>query len=70
MTATALTIPHGVRQARDQRWLLPPEQVYSWISVPFAVPAPTASRQRPDWTPVMEPSEFRRHFWLSPPQQL
>ncbi len=45
-------------------WLLPPDQqVYSWILVPLAVPAPTASRQSPDRTSEIEPSASRFHCW-------
>src|SRR2546430_9662994 len=49
---------------------LPPLQVHSSICVPFAVPAPVASRHRPDWTPVMEPSALTDHCWLAPPSQV
>ena len=38
--------------------------------VPFAVPAPVASRHRPDWAPVIVPSALSVHFWLAPPLQV
>ena len=47
------------RRGRLQRWIL----------VPLAVPAPLASRQSPDWTPVMVPLALRFHCWLAWPLQ-
>lgn len=49
------------------RWLLCPLQVHRMTGVPLAVFAWSTSRHRPDWTPLMEPSEFRCHFWLAWP---
>src|SRR5947208_6430044 len=49
---------------RVHRWLLPPLQVHSSSRVPLAVPAPVASRQSPDCTPVMVPFALTVHFWL------
>src|SRR5207237_2759657 len=64
-------LPFATRsQLRIHCWLLPPLQVHSSICVPFAVPAPVASRHRPDWTPVMEPSALTDHCWLAPPSQV
>jgi hypothetical protein len=39
------------------------------ILVPLAVPAALASRQSPDWTPVMVPSGLTFHCWLFWPLQ-
>src|SRR6476619_4230570 len=50
-------------------WLLPPLQDHRISLVPLAVAAPLASRQRPDCTPVMVPSELRFHCWLVWPLQ-
>jgi hypothetical protein len=51
------------------RWLLPPLQVHSSTRVPLAVPAPMASRQSPDWTPVTTPLGLTSHCWLGWPLQ-
>jgi hypothetical protein len=37
--------------------------------VPFAVPAPLASRQRPDCTPETAPLALTFHCWLACPLQ-
>src|SRR5690242_13589616 len=50
-------------------WLLWPLQVQRMIFVPLAVPAPFASRQSPDWTPVIVPPAFTLHCWLGCPLQ-
>src|SRR3954468_12909328 len=49
--------------------LAPPLQDQMMIFVPFAVPAPFASRHNPDWTPVIVPSAFTFHCWLLWPLQ-
>ena len=54
----------GITRASYRRvhfWLLPPLQVHSSSGVPLAAPAPVASRQSPDWTPVMLPSACTVH---------
>src|SRR5438046_635195 len=38
--------------------------------VPLAVPLPTTSRHRPDWTPTMVPLALTVHCWLAPPLQV
>src|SRR3954453_2654201 len=50
-------------------WFFPLPQLYSWILVPFAVLALTASRHSPDCTPLIVPLELRFHCWLVPPLQ-
>src|SRR5436305_904796 len=51
-------------------WLLPPLHVQISTEVPLAVPAPVTSRQSPEPTPTIVPSELTRHCWLVPPLQL
>lgn len=50
-------------------WLPTPPQACSWIFVPLAVAAPTASRHSPDRTPVIVPLVLMSHCWLVPPLQ-
>src|SRR4051794_28002257 len=45
-------------------WLAPPLQLQRMSFVPLAVPAPWASRHRPDCTPVMVPFALTFHCWL------
>src|SRR5690242_16984600 len=54
---------------RDHCWLLPPLQAHRISLVPLAVPAPLASRHRPDCTPVMVPLELTFHCWFVWPLQ-
>lgn len=42
-------------------WFAPPAQSQRTIFVPFAVPQLYASRQRPDWTPLIVPPALRFH---------
>lgn len=55
--------------ARRQCWFAPPVQLHSWTFVPLAVPWPLASRQRPDCTAVIVPSELMFHCWSACPLQ-
>src|SRR5215207_5381115 len=50
-------------------WLLCPLQAQSTMFVPLPVPCPVASRQSPDWTPVIVALEFTFHCWLLWPWQ-
>src|SRR4051795_11856797 len=50
-------------------WLAPPLQAQRMSFVPLAVPAPLASRQSPDCTPVMVPLALTFHCWLVWPLQ-
>src|SRR4051812_32108531 len=61
--------PDGGGEAALHFWLPCPLHVHRITDVPLAVPAPLASRHRPDWTPVMDPSEFWRHCWFGCPLQ-
>src|SRR5688500_10581722 len=54
---------------RVHRWLFWPLHAYRMIFVPFAEPAPVASRQRLDWAPVIEPLALTFHCWLVCPLQ-
>lgn len=62
-------VPPPDPDGADHFWLPTPPQACSWIGVPLAVAAPTASRHRPDWTPVIVPSVWTFHCWLVPPLQ-
>src|SRR3954471_13892550 len=50
-------------------WLSPPLQNHRMTVVPFAVPAPLASRHSPDCAPVMVPLALTFHCWLGWPLQ-
>src|SRR3569833_274282 len=54
-------------QARAHRWFACPLQLHRIAWVPLAAPAPSASRQSPDWTFRTDPSAPNVHFWLACP---
>src|SRR5688572_3608193 len=61
---TFMRCRHGGQLRKLHRWFAPPLQSQRMVLVPLAVPAPLASRHRPDWTPEMVPLALTFHCWL------
>src|SRR6476469_1351445 len=63
-TAVVVQRPHG-QLCRVHCWLAPPLHDQRMIFVPLAAPAPLASSQRPDCTPLLVAFELTSHCWFA-----